>query len=322
MIPSGDAPLSFNIKAITDDDACIARVFIAGEWQGDPGEAGVLLETVCRRWPKDVKVDFLVLCGGFLQFRWPDRLRRWDIGDNLNPSKETVDLLYKEAEKCFRPVFDGRIRAKLRRFARCVTFGIDSHFFRDSWWDPHVELVFALDLHTGEAWPTGKSYPNPRQQQGLVRIADLESHFIRACGRDVALLSCHDLSLFSPRSYHNARGWRRETIERFRQMARERKPELLIWHHAWRTPAQLRHHFRGYARGQGIFYAKHLRAGDLTVTRFLARDVYRASRGAAALVVRGRDEWPDARLALIRGVPTGLVAGWRAFRGEPRSAIR
>lgn len=99
-------------------------------------------------------------------------------------------------------------------------------------------------------------------------------------------------------------------------------PELLIWHHAWRTPAQLRHHFRGYARGQGIFYAKHLRAGDLTVTRFLARDVYRASRGAAALVVRGRDEWPDARLALIRGVPTGLVAGWRAFRGEPRSAIR
>jgi GT2 family glycosyltransferase len=99
-------------------------------------------------------------------------------------------------------------------------------------------------------------------------------------------------------------------------------PELLIWHHAWRTPAQLRRHFRGYARGQGIFYAKHLRAGDLTVARFLARDVYRASRAAAALVVRGRDEWPDARLALIRGVPTGLVAGWRAFRREPRSATR
>jgi GT2 family glycosyltransferase len=99
-------------------------------------------------------------------------------------------------------------------------------------------------------------------------------------------------------------------------------PELLIWHHAWRTPAQLRRHFRGYARGQGIFYAKHLRAGDLTVIRFLARDIYRASRAAAARVIRGRNEWPDARLALIRGVPTGLVAGWRAFGGEPRSAIR
>ena len=29
---------------------------------------------------------------------------------------------------------------------------------------------------------------------------------------------------------------------------------------------KVRRHFRGYARGQGIFYAKHLRAGDLTVT--------------------------------------------------------
>ena len=188
MTSAGDIPVSFKVTVKTDDNATIARVFIAGEWQGDPEEAGVLLETVCRRWPKNTKVDFLVLCGGFLQFRWPDRLKRWDIGDNLNPSRDTLNLLYKEAEKCFRPVFDGRIRAKLRRLARVVTFGVDSHFFRDSWWDPHVELVFALDLQTGEAWPTGKSYPNPRQQQGLVRVADLDSHFIQAGGREIALL--------------------------------------------------------------------------------------------------------------------------------------
>ncbi len=51
------------------------------------------------------------------------------------------------------------------------------------------------------------------------------------------LLSCHDLNLFSPRSYHNARGWRRESIERFRQMAGERQPELLLWHpHRSDTP--------------------------------------------------------------------------------------
>ncbi|HET7127687.1 MAG TPA: glycosyltransferase [Gaiellaceae bacterium] len=93
-------------------------------------------------------------------------------------------------------------------------------------------------------------------------------------------------------------------------------PELLVWHHAWRTPAQLRRHFHGYARGQGIFYAKHLLGGDLAVIRFLARDVYRASRAAAALVLRGRGEWPDARLALIHGVPTGFAVGWRAFRGR------
>ncbi|OPY25286.1 MAG: hypothetical protein A4E28_03242 [Methanocella sp. PtaU1.Bin125] len=237
MIPAGDAETSFKITVKADEDARIARVFHDGEWPGDPAEAGALLDAVCRRWPKDVKADVLVLCGGFLRFRWPDRLKRWDIGDNLNPSKATLDMLYQEAEKCFRQVFDGRIRAKLRRQAGVVTFGADSHYLVDDWYFPHAELVFAMDPDTGEAWPTGKSYPNPRQQQGLVRIADLESHFVRAAGKDLMLLSCHDLSLFSPRSYHNARGWRRETIERFRQMARERKPELIVWHpHKSDTP--------------------------------------------------------------------------------------
>jgi GT2 family glycosyltransferase len=99
-------------------------------------------------------------------------------------------------------------------------------------------------------------------------------------------------------------------------------PSLTIWHHAWRTPSELEHHFRGYARGQGLFYAKHLRRGDLRILRFLARDVRRAARGTVARVVRGRSEWPDARLALPRGVIVGLVGGWRAFGraagGHPR----
>lgn len=90
-------------------------------------------------------------------------------------------------------------------------------------------------------------------------------------------------------------------------------PELLVWHHAWRTPEELERHFLGYARGQGIFYAKHLRRGDLGVVRFLGRDVIRAARAIAARIVRGRPAWPDARLALPRGVTRGLVEGWRAF---------
>jgi GT2 family glycosyltransferase len=90
-------------------------------------------------------------------------------------------------------------------------------------------------------------------------------------------------------------------------------PSLLIWHHAWRTPEELERHFRGYARGQGIFYAKHLRRGDLRIVRFLARDVRRSSRAMLARILRGRSEWPDARLSLPIGVTRGLVEGWRAF---------
>lgn len=263
MAPAADDRVSFHITAEGDENARIARAFATDEWQGDAGEAGALLEALVRRWPEGREVDFLALWGGFLRFRWPDRLGRRAIGDNLNPSRDTVNRLYKEAENCFRPVFDGRMRALLRRHARCVTFGVDSHFFASSWQDPHAELVFALDLETGEAWATGKSYPNPRQQYGLVRVPDLESHFIRACGREVMLLSCHDLNLFSPRSLHNARGWRRDSILRFRELTAERAPELLIWHpHKSDTPRTwipglggLRKERPGIAyAGAGVYY--------------------------------------------------------------------
>jgi GT2 family glycosyltransferase len=90
-------------------------------------------------------------------------------------------------------------------------------------------------------------------------------------------------------------------------------PSMLIWHHAWRTPEQLATHFRGYARGQGIFYAKHLRHGDLAVLRFVAHDLRRAARAGVARLVRGRPEWPDARLSLPLGLARGLIEGWRAF---------
>ena len=90
-------------------------------------------------------------------------------------------------------------------------------------------------------------------------------------------------------------------------------PSMLIWHRAWRTPEQLGTHFRGYARGQGIFYAKHLRRGDLTALRFVAHDLRRAARAALARLVRGRPEWPDARLSLPLGLARGLVEGWREF---------
>jgi GT2 family glycosyltransferase len=90
-------------------------------------------------------------------------------------------------------------------------------------------------------------------------------------------------------------------------------PDLLIWHHAWRGPEELQRHFRAYARGQGIFYAKHLRARDPAMVRFLVRDVRRAARGIASRLVRGPAAWPDARLALPRGIAAGLVEGWKAF---------
>jgi hypothetical protein len=241
MKQAEDDLISFDVKIRAEQDARIARLFLVGEWPGDAREAVALLDAVSDQWPAAQRVDFLVLFSKFLQFRWPDRVRRWDIGDNLNPEAGLMKGLFDEGEKCVRSVFSRERCDRLRRLTSCVTLGASSYYFRDSYYDPHVELVFALDLDRGKIWRTGKSYPNPRQEHGLVRVPDLESHFAPIGGRDVMLLSCHDLNFFSPRSYHNARGWRRTSIERFRQMARERKPELLLWHpHKSDTPRSLR----------------------------------------------------------------------------------
>lgn len=91
-------------------------------------------------------------------------------------------------------------------------------------------------------------------------------------------------------------------------------PALFVWHHDWRSPEQLEELYVRYARGQGFLYAKHLRQGDLLMLRWIARDLYWAARGAVSAVVKRRERWTDPRRGILRGLPGGLVAGWRTYR--------
>ena len=91
------------------------------------------------------------------------------------------------------------------------------------------------------------------------------------------------------------------------------EPDLVVWHNDWRTPEQLERLYVRYARGQGMLYAKHLRAGDLRMLRFLARDVRLGLRGGLAGLVRRDRRWADWRQGILRGLPTGLREGWRLF---------
>lgn len=61
----------------------LSRIIIAGEWDGNPSKAKALLEDVYVKWPKGRKVEFLMTCGGFIQFDWPKRIsarakRNWN----------------------------------------------------------------------------------------------------------------------------------------------------------------------------------------------------------------------------------------------------
>jgi GT2 family glycosyltransferase len=94
------------------------------------------------------------------------------------------------------------------------------------------------------------------------------------------------------------------------------EPSLVVWHHDWRTPEQLRRLYVAYARGQGFFYAKHLCRGDVVMARWLLRDLYWALRGFASAAVRRRPGWTDPRRGILRGLPGGFVHGLHVYRGS------
>jgi GT2 family glycosyltransferase len=93
------------------------------------------------------------------------------------------------------------------------------------------------------------------------------------------------------------------------------EPDFAVWHHDWRSPDQLDRLYINYGIGQGMVYGKHLRRGDLLVARYLAGAVAAGLRGfLAQMIRRRRRNHGDPRLGLLRGLPTGLVRGWRAGR--------
>ena len=89
------------------------------------------------------------------------------------------------------------------------------------------------------------------------------------------------------------------------------EPDLVVWHHDWRTPAQLVRTHIAYARAQGGFYAKHLRAGDRRVLSMLRWDLTQGCRSLAAGVLRRRPRWQDPYREMVLWLLVGLVAGWR-----------
>ena len=99
------------------------------------------------------------------------------------------------------------------------------------------------------------------------------------------------------------------------------EPDFVVWHHDWRTREQLERLYVGYGIGQGMVYGKHLRRGELAVLPLLGATVYWSARAVVARLVRGAEPRPDPRLGMLRGLPTGLVRGWRAARGPGSTAV-
>lgn len=238
-----------------DPHPYIARLIITHNWEGDLEDAKKILISVLGKWPKGENVKFLQTCGGFIQFKWPQSISLSDLDDNRQPKMETVEVLAKEAEQYIRVLLANGLGEKLREVTDYLTIGIDSYkkkisVVQNYISEPHIELVFIIDLRNGKIYWTGKSYPTPGQQYGLIRITNLKTHFINLTDvGKVMILGCHDLSIFNNRNMKNTGRWRKEIKIDFRRLSKEEKPVLVLhhphttvkvttWRNAWRTLEQ------------------------------------------------------------------------------------
>lgn len=98
------------------------------------------------------------------------------------------------------------------------------------------------------------------------------------------------------------------------------EPELVVWHHDWRTPELLVRTHVAYARGQGAFYAKHLQAGDRRVLPMLRWDLRHGLRSIVLGVARRTPRWQDPYREMVWSLLRGLAAGWVEARRLARVA--
>lgn len=100
------------------------------------------------------------------------------------------------------------------------------------------------------------------------------------------------------------------------------EPDLVVWHHDWRTPEQLVRTHIAYAKAQGGFYAKHLRAGDRRVLPMLWWDLLTGCRRVLVGTLRREPRWQDPYREMVLWLLVGLVTGWRVGGASGRRRRR
>lgn len=222
-----------HVDVRTDQNPSLARVVIAGEWEGDIDAAKKVLDEVSENWPEGKNVDCLITCGAFLTFDWPDDL---EVEDNKFPTDSVLRTLESEARRKCDSLLTEELRRRLLPHTRYMTIGIDSYkgkisFSGVSIRQPHAEMVALVDLRTNQYSWTGKSFPTPGQEGGLVRFPDVGSHFVELPFGRIMILGCHDLSVFSQRGRAaTKREWRKRARQEFYDMVGSERPAVVLHH--------------------------------------------------------------------------------------------
>jgi len=255
--------------------ATIARLVLAGKGNTHPGKNSRSTSVVLKKQYSALEnllnaesgkrhFNFLLTPAGFLTFPFPEELKGHSWVELHK--QQLINQFQKEAEKQLRE-FIGDLQPKLKEFTDFLVIGIDS-----TCWEKDkngkkkvimgIELVAVYDTAQKTIHWTGKSYPTNRQKRTLIRIKDIDTHFITLNGQKVLLLDCNDLTAFSPRVIKNTQ--KDSDIGRIvHPICRKSKkfdPEIVLhlahstdtpatWKAKWNRLTELMHDVKLYATG-------------------------------------------------------------------------
>jgi len=92
-------------------------------------------------------------------------------------------------------------------------------------------------------------------------------------------------------------------------------PTMVVTHRSWRRGPEQVDLYHGYGIGQGAFYAKHVRRGDLHMAARMARNIWDAGRDLTGAVLLGRRQDARATSAFASGLVRGFVRTIRSVNG-------
>lgn len=210
--------------------------------------------------------DFLVMPGGSLRPTFPEELVGKYSIEQLE--RKHLDAFFEWGDDVLGYFFYSVIEksfVKLKSVADYLTVGIDCLSPSSK---QHIELVAVCDLKRDRTaqW-TGKFYPTEKQKNDLVKINDLNTHFIKLNGQNVVILGCHDLMVFHPRGQAKvtSESWKGKISHKFKQQCVKFEPDIVlqhphntdtpnIWNLAWKTMEKELPTVKHYA--SGIYYPK------------------------------------------------------------------
>ena len=187
-------------------------------------------------WPYKM-AKFTVTPGGFIQARLSKDCPESSGWDSKASDFEALKpVAYSIVDK----VLTRALLSKAKKRTQFLSLGVDLSSYKDYRGKPkidiHAELVAIVDVRSKNVRPenvywTGKSYPVAWQEHKLVH-APLESHKFIFGGEKVLVLGCHDLNMFSNRSYKKQKrgGKRRHITNRMRKMALSFSPTVVLHH--------------------------------------------------------------------------------------------